>query len=376
MNVKKLLKKYKKYDRFLPLAVVVVAILVIFLMMIFGQKKTPPLDDPTLGDPDVSVDTPGDIPTFFLVEQPLSYHQNYQINISAEAMKNLNRLNQEYSGFKIKNTDHLPWVENLIKGIGKENLEYSKSDPTPEVTIHYWESENDSISYNLNRDFLFINLAQPILFENINLEPKDKGDLISGLRSLAKEYFSENFDYKINDISLEGNYYRVNYSRILNDIPIHMDMQDQYLLLTPDGRLKEGMFLLAELEDYDEMKYSLISSTDLKNNISAMEYPKTVYFTILDEQVNKLYEPYGYFIYSEPFSQKGRMDIIEVELIYYYVDKSQLITVPTFILNGTGLVDVEGDLVEADFEVLASALDSKHVFVHPASYFNILKTLE
>lgn len=376
MNVKKLLKKYKKYDRYLPLAVVVVAILVIFLMMLFGQKKTPPLDDPTLGDPGSSMDTPGEIPNFFLIEQPLSYHQNYQINISAEAMKDLNRLSQEYSGFKVKNTDHLSWVQNLISSIGKENLEYSKSDPTPDVTIHYWEDENDSISYNLNRDFLFLNITQPVIFENINLDPKNKENLLSGLRSLAKEYFSEQFDYKINDISLEGNYYRVNYSRILNDIPAHMDMQDQYLLLTPDGRLKEGIFLLTEFEEYDEMKYPLISSTDLKNNVSAMEYPKTVYFTILDEQVNEFYEPYGYFVYSEPFSQKGRMDITEVELIYYYVDKSQLITVPTFIFNGTGLVDVEGDLIEADFEVLASALDSKHVFVHPTSYFNVLKTLE
>ena len=144
------------------------------------------------------------------------------------------------------------------------------------------------------------------------------------------------------------------------------------MLLTPDGRLKEATFLLAEFEEYTEMKYPLISSSEFTQNVSSMEYPKIVDFSNLDPRVDDNYEPYGYRVYHDPFLQQGTVDVNELEIVYLYSTKFKEVVAPTFLLRGTGLLEIDGNSESADFVVLASALKSEYVYVHPQSHFDKL----
>jgi hypothetical protein len=357
---------FKKYGIFIVVGVVAILLLILTIILLTRSAE----EDPET--PVVVPTVPGSIDyESTIVEQPLGYHKNYTINLSSQARNSIDQFQGEYTGFKVKDEDHFSLIDSFVKDIGKGSLEKSKSAPRLDMTIYYWQNEKDSVSYNLYRDVLFMSFEQPIVLSKVSFNPREKEKISKDLESFMEQYFSLNFSYKTHDVSIQGNFYRVDLFRSLEGVPVNLQMQKEYLLLTPDGRLKEATLLLAEFEPAG--KLSLISSNDFVSKVSTKEYPKDVDYTNLDPSIDARYEPYGYKVEANQYTQEGVVEVSNVEKVYLYADKSQQIVVPTFLLTGEGLLDVDGTSARADFTILASALKSENVFVHPQSHFDDLE---
>ncbi len=367
---------FKKHGVYVLVASVILILFILVLILLLRDKDQ--LDENGVTEPIPSeVVDPSEIPQEFLsVKQPLGYSKNYDIRLSSNIFNKLSQKEDKYRGFRIKEVDYLGGLGSFLEDINKENLEYTQEGPTPEMMVYSWQDDKDIVSYGRDRGFLFVRFAQPIALPGVDFNPNNERSLESGLTNFMENYFSSNFRYKVDGVFAEGYFQRIAFSRVLNGVPVHLEIPREYMLLTSDGRLKEGIFLLADFEEYMGLEYALISASELSESISLMEYPKTVEFEILDPEINEKYAPYGYQLESNPFTQEGTMEISDMEIAYFYSGGTQEVIVPNFIFEAQGLLDVEGDLTESKFVLIASAIESKYVYVHPDSYFENLQILE
>lgn len=331
-----------------------------------------------LRDKDSSIDSdtvrPSPPPDLPVVEQPLGYNKNYQISFSPLVIEELVDLEQNlYPSFEVKDEDHFTWVEKFANDLGDFSFKYDKVSPSPEFVHHYWEDGENSITYNFNRESLFFTFVEGVNLPVFDFKSTDVNHLEKSISSFSSEYFSLDFEYSISEIVREGNDYRANFSRTLANYPVYAHMQEEYIIFTTDGRLKSGLFLLVEFSESKSMSYPLIATTELISKISTMEYPKDVKFFNLDPNIEEEYAPYGYQIYSDPFLQKGTIDVNDSELVYLFSDRSQKTIVPTFLFNGSGTLDVEGKSSRADFKILSNALSPAYVFLPSSSFFEELE---
>jgi hypothetical protein len=360
---------FKKHGIFVIIAFVILLLLFAVLVLLLRDK-----DGYTI-DPDTGLPIPSADLT--VVKQPLGYHKNYQISFSPLVVEELEELEYSlYASFDVKDVDHFSWVEKFVNDLKGFSFKYNKVSPTPEFIHHYWEDGDNSVSYNFDRDSLFFTSPQGFSLPGINFDSSDVDKLEKALSKLSSKYFSSKFEYSVKEVVREGNDYRVNFSRTLLSYPVYVDMQEEYLVFTPDGRLKSGLFLLAEFSERNGMSYPLTPARDLVSKISTMEYPKEVKFFNLDPSIEDKYEPYGYQAYSNPFLQTGNINVDSFELIYLYSDRSQKISVPTFLFDGKGTLSIEGKSSQADFVILSNALSSKYVFVESPSFFRQLESVK
>ena len=119
MNIKLF---FKKYGLFVAIASVIL-ILSVFVIVLLMRGK----DDTGIIPGGNGVKPPPHSSEFLPIEQPLGYHKNYKINISTGVVSKLDSINEQYSVFKIKDVDHLSWIQKFVQDIGKGNLEYTKT---------------------------------------------------------------------------------------------------------------------------------------------------------------------------------------------------------------------------------------------------------
>ena len=362
MSMKEFLKKYGVIT---VITSIILLLFILTLILLLRDEGTQPVDfDAERPAPSADLD---------IIDQPLGYHKNYSISFSSNVLEKLNEFEKSfYPSFKINDENHFQWGEKFANDILRGNFQYGEDSVNPELINHYWEDGEDTVSYDYNRDSLFFTLEQGVLLPDTDFVPNDSENVYQNLRNIAKNYFSSDFDYVVEEVFREGNDYRVNFSRLLENQPIYMGSQNEYLILTPDGRLKEGLFLLAEFVQQEDMNYPLISSTQIASEINSLEYPKNVEFFNLPDEVEEEYIPYGYKVYSEPFLQRGKVDVSDARLVYFYVNRGQGALVINFLFDGVGDLDVEGELTRADFKILASAISFEYVFVPPTSFFEEL----
>lgn len=362
MSMKEFLKKY---GAIVIITTIILLSSVLILILLFRDDEIS----------DVDFDTERPVPSDGLpiVEQPLGYHKNYTISFQPSVLEKLEDFAKvSYPSFRVRDVDHFQWAEEFASDILQGNVEYSESSPSAEIINHYWEDGENAVSYDFNRDVLFFTLTQGTYLPEIRFDPNNSENVEENLNNIAKNYFSPDFDYEVENITREGNDYRAQFSRLLGNYPVYIGSQSEYLILTPDGRLKEGLFLLTEFVEQENVNYPIISSEEIVSEISSMEYPKNVEFFNLPDEIEDEYIPYGYQVYSDPFLQRGEVDVSDARLVYFYVNRGQEVLVVNFLFDGVGDLDVEGELARADFKILASAISFEYVFVPPTSFFEEL----
>jgi hypothetical protein len=376
-----MLQKLKRTLKEKPIYIIIPVILIILilaaiavLLVNVGGEDVIDIDDPG-----ADVDKPGIEDEFLLVEQPLGYYKNYEINIPDRIISEIGKITEKYSGFKLKDVNHVSWVENFLVDVGKGDLPREKLSPKVgedwvSSSIYTWENLQDVVVYEEAKDTLFFRFTNPVTLSGFNLRPSSPENILKGIEDISGKYFSKSFEYKVDNISRHGNDYKIEYSRMLKSKLIYPMEQKPYLLITPDGRLREGLFLLVEFEEYLDIQYPLISGSAFKNNINTVTYPKHIEFEPLGEITAPF--AYGEPFDSVPFFQKGTIQISEVEIVYPYINKSVPVSVPTFLFKGEGILDLEDEIKEANFNVLANAIDPKYVYIHPDSHFEMLESLE
>ncbi len=288
---------------------------------------------------------------------------NYEIKISSEVVEKLLEYEGEHDIYEVKDINHVQWVEEFINALGRNDLEYMVK-PHPEIegdtlhtkdqSNHIWERGQEFAHYRVSSDLLTFVFDQGVKIPGVDIDPNDKESVEKGLKYISNQFFSPDFNYQVNSISKEGENYKVDYSRVLGDTPISMNIGNPYILLTPEGYLKEGWFSLAEFEK--SKKTSLTSLKSVVKDFDNLEYPKDLRFTFA--QPNLEYELFppdtGYRRTGEEF---GSVNLDKVEFSYRYDSKFQDFVSPHLTLTGSGFVKIEDEKAQvnddfnANFEI-------------------------
>ncbi len=293
------------------------------------------------------------------VSEPSLYYRNYKIEASDDVVRMLSNYEGEYKVYDVKDINHLEWVEDFVQSLGRNDLEYRpKPHPaldgdklhTIDQSSHIWEKEDEFIHYRVASDFLTLTFDRSIRFPNVQVNPNDKSSVESGLREISKQFFSSDFEYQINTISREGENYKIDYSRLLDGLPITMDVGNLYLILTPAGHIKEGWFLLAEFEEMESM--ILDSAQEIVQGLDDEHFPKDLRFVFADPNVEL--ELFNHATgYERTGLEEGFVNLDDLVFSYRYDNKFQKSVAPHIAFQGDGVVRIEdeGADVDDDFDV-------------------------
>lgn len=354
-KIKNFVKKYKVY---ILITFVFVFFFVLILMSLTSKEEIGD-EDKIAFDPERR--TAEEIPT-----GGRNYdYPNYQIDMGGELVENLNKYDGIYRNYKISVIDHFEWADNFAKAMREKEFTYEK-DSMPAIpdspqhyldqTLHYWLADDGNVFYDVQSDLLSFSFETPTTLSGVQISARDEASAKKSIEDISKKFFPKDFEYRVNEVSREGNYYRVDFSRMLNGQPLYLYAKELYLLVTPDGRLKAGRFLLAEFRE--DRQVSLISGNELREKINTLDHSKSIVLTPVDP---RLYEEYGrnFFILSITGEENANINLEVGEVVYYYTVKFQEEVVPRFRLIGSGDIDIEGDIIDVDFEILTDAIAEK-----------------
>ncbi len=371
-KIKEIFSKNGKYIILGLLVILLILLLILFFLRADDSDVDRP-DDPQVPVQPVDPSDPSDpedpsTPELVLVEQPLDYSDEYVINIPQNIVQEIDEIEQRHPSFEVLVSDYVTEIESLLKAMGKDRLEYNKEAHTADFVLHNWRSGNDLVTYNVSRDFLSMEFDDAVSITDVNFNPRDKDSLEESIRNFAHRYFSEDFEYRVDEVTTEGLLHRVSFRRELDGFPVDSEIVEEYILLTRDGKIKSGVFLLADFAEIPG-SYPLISGSELSRSINLLEYPKTINFYFSEPQDDIDYHT----IITEGVS-RGNINIDNLELVYYYSDRQQQALVPTFLFQGHGTVVITRRTIESEFVIFASALEPDYVYLPPDSYFELLRS--
>lgn len=351
-KIKNFLKKYKLF-------VLITVVFLILLVLILLSLRTKTEEDQILTGDDIT-----EVEESAVASRNYDY-PNYKIEMSSELLRNLQQYEGTYRNYKIALADHLEWAENFVEAIEGETFRY-EVDPMPAIpdselhyldqTQHFWLDGKDEVFYDVQSDLLYFYFETPVTLSDVQINTRDKGSAQKSIEDLSERFFSGDFGYRVNEISREGNYYRIEFSRLLAGSPIYLYDNELYLLVTPDGRLKQGKFLLAEFRE--DRQVSVFSSSELYSRINSLDHSKSIVLTPVDP---RLYEEFGksFFVLSITGEENANINLEIGEIVYYYTVKFQEEVVPQYLLNGSGDIDIKGDVIDVNFEILTDAISEK-----------------
>jgi hypothetical protein len=346
-KIKNFLKKYK-------IPVIVATVMLIFvgtIVILLLLNKEEPQDDANKYDP----------PPIFEWE-PVTYYEDYEVSISDGVVREIDNYEVGHSVFEVDKKDHLDWAENFVTNLKGNQFDYSKKEQpavsgntvhNQDQTLHYWKNKKEFFFYDVARDTMLFVLETPVRVPNIVADPRTEEGAKKFIDDINNAFFSADFEIVVNEVVKEGNFYRINYSRVLEKLPVFMYNTPTYLLVTPDGRLQEGRFLLAEFTKTGET--TIFSGEEISEKIDTQGYSKFVDFEFADLSVHDEIgdDDYGY---QSTGQEKANVILSEVDLFYYYTSKFQKKVEPSFFFSGKGKVEIEGENFDANFEVRGESI--------------------
>ncbi len=237
-----------------------------------------------------------------------------------------------------------------------------------------WEIPGGTVVYSGGNNFLTLDFETPKNIPGVQINPESKESIEEGLKKITSEIVDGGFEHKIDQVFKEGDYYKVHYRRLLNGVPVFATNYQPYLILSPEGKLKEGGIWLREFEPVGEVK--LLSGDEFNKNINDSDYPRT--FSCIEPSMVVGY-PDGYWPHQSEHQffrgrefhdysmgifglgkESGVFDLTDVELVYYYrflQGDDEKPPLPMFLLGGEGQIKSQlADGGEDKFDLLARVL--------------------
>jgi hypothetical protein len=261
------------------------------------------------------------------VEQRIGRHPNYTFNFSEEILGNNFEINR-YSAFKLQEKDYSLEVQKFTEVMNPSEKDVFGYDSEKETVFMKFEQARDLSAFDINTEN----------FETL-------------VKEIQSKFFTNDLNFKVESVKEENGFVNIQYTPVIEGLPMYIFHSNPYVILDSQGNLKEARFLLAEFEKAGEV--SLSSVGDLSKKINNPDYKKSIVFDFVDPSVE---EKFGFYGYDATGEEKGMVEVNEVNLAYYYAGKNQDYVVPIYLIDGKGFVEIEGEKVEVNFDVLASAL--------------------
>lgn len=314
-----------------------------------------------------------------LIYDPLvGKDSTFKIELSSSVIENIDKIYSsngeiiKYPVFEVDKRgymDNLPRIRNFVELIAGDEIK-------EEVGRGYyeWEFGENLVAYGA---FLFLDFQEPISIPNTQIDMGDKVSIENALEKLHLELLGSAEKYRVDSITELGqgagepSYYRVEYNRFLNGLPLYF-MHNAPLLFTKEGKLIQGTLPLFNFKETGRV--SLLSGEEFSKNVVQKEFPKSIVFETEVLTYESSLRGRSLLRHSEGDRIKtdgdhGSINLKEVELVYFCVQGKTLV-LPMFILRGRGVLNPERyttyeDGVEIEFEVLANAMSIEYVKGYP-----------
>lgn len=347
--LQKLKNFFKKYKLIILIVTVFFVLLFLILNALLSEEEVVEDHDP------FEFDRPG-------VEREEPRYRGYDMSFSDGLVGSMSVFEGSQKTFEILDVDHREWALDFADAVSGMSFEYSyESMPKYEgaggkysdQTIHFWRDGGNGVKYDVQSDLLGFYFESPMPLSGVEIDPTDVDSAQRSLDNISEEFFSSNFEYEVSEVSIEGNYYRVDFHRLLNERPIFIYFEPLYFLATRDGRLKEGRFQLTEFSESGTV--SVMSSEDMDSRINEEHHMKSI---VLRPTSQEVLERYGesFFIMDITGDEEANINLEVGDLVYYYTVKLQEEMIPQFLLNGEGVIDIQGEKIDSTFEVLTDAI--------------------
>ncbi len=303
-------------------------------------------------------------------------NNSFQINVSQNVVEQIDVL-QSKEGEKIA---YPVWqiekggprvvqsIRDFVDSVALTDVVENQAKAPYDFDYIEWGFDNGLVYYNnMGHSFLDLDFTTPVDFEGLEVDLSDDESLEKFLEDLDSKFFQIGFEHRVDGVLKQGDYYKVNYSRLLDGIPIYNFAYPSFLTFTQDGKLKEGRIWMAGFKKTDEV--TLLSGTEIIENINNPTYPKSVVFENLEEDTDFIGDGFPRFFQHHLWRMWGRdrdggdINLEDLELVYYFKindTKGRTYALPMFKLKGTGEVKWLENL-ETNFEVLANALELKYI---------------
>lgn len=290
-------------------------------------------------------------------------YEEYKLLLSDDVIKTLQKYTQLYGIYQIKLIDHSDWAESFVESLGRVDLTYEKiSRPalagsdihTMDQSQYLWikdDQHSEFVSYDVAYDTMFFKFQDGIDIPEVNINPNNPASIIRGLKALSKKFFSEDFNFRVDNIVKDDAHYVIYYSRLLDGVAVKSG-SDLSLTVTQEGKLVEGSFLLAEFKEHAKIKVPTIDY--ITQNLENLNSNKVVV------SFSMPYDPYEND-YKINRKETVRADLDNAELVYLYGSKFDILIAPSLIFKGKGIVETELDTFDSQFEVYFMLLSHEEI---------------
>jgi hypothetical protein len=301
-----------------------------------------------------------------------------KIELSNSVIENIDKIyssNGEIIKYPVFEVDRSGYMANLTRV--RNFVQLIAGDEIKEEVgsrAYGWEFGKNLVVYG---DFLFLDFQEPVSIPNTQIDMGDKASVENALEKLHLELLGSEEKYRVDSITGisqgagEPGYYRVEYNRFLNGVPLYF-MHNAPFLFTKEGKLIQGTLPMFNFKETGRV--NLLSGEEFSKNVVKKEFPKSIVFETEVPTYELSLRGTSLPRHSEGDRIKtdgdhGSVNLKEVELVYFFVQGKTLV-LPMFILRGRGEVNPERTPmyeygVEREFEVLANAMALEHVKGYP-----------
>ena len=290
-------------------------------------------------------------------------YEEYELILSDDVIKTLQKYTRLYEVYQIKLIDHSDWAESFVESLGRDDLIYEKiSRPalagsnihTMDQSQYLWikdDQHSEFVSYDVSYDTMSFKFNDGINIPGVIINPDNAASILRGLKALSKQFFSEDFNFRVDNIVKNDAHYIIYYSRLLDGVAVK-SVSEPSLTVTPEGKLVEGAFLLADFEEHTKTKvpttaYIIQSLENLSNNKVIVSFSLPYYLLESGYMMNR--------------KETARANLDEAELVYRYGSKFDILIAPSLIFKGKGVVETELDTFETQFEVYFNLLSREEI---------------
>jgi hypothetical protein len=290
-------------------------------------------------------------------------YEDYKLLLSDDVINDLNKYTHLYGVYQIQIIDHSDWAENFVGSLGRDDLKFEKiSRPalagsdihTMDQSQYLWVKDNhhsEFVSYDVAYDIVSFKFQDGIDIPGVTINPNNPASILRGLRSLSKQFFSEDFNFRVDNIVKNDAHYVIYYSRLLDGVAVK-SVSEPSLTVTPEGKLVEGSFLLAEFKEHSKTKVPTIDY--IIQNLENLSTNKVIISFSL---------PYDTYESDYEITRKEtvRANLEQADLVYQYGSKFNILIAPSLIFKGKGVVETELDTFETQFEVYFHLLSREEI---------------
>ncbi|HVX93235.1 MAG TPA: hypothetical protein VHA74_03950 [Candidatus Dojkabacteria bacterium] len=299
--------------------------------------------------------------TVYLIDTPLSFSTNHNVDITTDVIKD-DKFPSAVNVYPINNVDQVSSIDRFLLSTGRNNL-----NKTNVQGVYYsWIKNEDVVEYTPNTFQLTFKFSSPLsITSGIGIIAKDNA--LQYARNLLKNYFGKDYDFINANVINQGNKIRIEFNRSIDGLPLYLsglDSFSEYLIVDTSGNLYKGSLNLIDLKLSDKENINIVNVTNLSTVMQSDLYPKQVFQGVYPNTIPKPAVKDGDNLDNLNALPQATSSLAKsITLGYFFFDSSYTRLTPVYRIESEGSVVYKSKLYKVPIVIIANALDPRRVYL-------------